>query len=314
MVPERAIPAAAHYLAGMERKFGGRDWAIFAYHCGQGCVGMLQEITRRARGIPADKMTVARMFFAANPAWNRELYDAIQQQMQRDYSPTYWFRIRRAEQLLALYRHDPEEFAHLAQEYKSEFVANVRAPHRLSVWLKKDDLVFRSDDDIRAAMGQKLVKALDRPDYFGYTVKLAADSDYRSEASPSAIGTLAYIAFETRRLYEEMGAKAAFQPLVVTSLVEPEGYAIQRGRPEALAHASGYVFDLDYSALPPAELECLRFVLSDLGWEGYLGFVEDGMDSLHIGCSPGARDFFTKVFQEAAGKASGDIVIGGEGK
>ena len=314
MLPERAIPAAAHYLAGMERKFGGQDWASFAYHCGQGCVGMMQEITRRARGIPADKMTVARMFFASNPAWNRELYDATQQQMQRDYSPTYWFRIRRAEQLLALYRRDPEEFARLAQEYKSDFATNGRAPHRLSVWLKKDDLVFRSSDDIRAALGQKLVKALNRPDYFGYAVKLPADADYLSEASPSAIGTLAYIAFETRRLYEQTGAKGPFRPLVVTALVEPEEYASQKGKPEALAHCSGHVFDIDYSALPPAELECLRFVLSDLGWEGYLGFVEDGMESLHIGCSPGAREFFTKVFQEAAGKASGDIVEVGEGK
>src|SRR6185436_20601089 len=97
---------------------------------------------------------------------------------------------------------------------KSQFVAAGRAPHRLSVWLKKDDLVFRSDDDIRAALGQKLVKALRRPEYFGYAVKLRADSDYLSEASPSAIGTLAYIAFETRRLYEEMGAKGPFRPLV----------------------------------------------------------------------------------------------------
>jgi len=101
--------------------------------------------------------------------------------------------------------------------------------------------------------------------------------------------------------------------LVVTALVEPQDYASQKGKPEALAHCSGHVFDIDYSVLPPAELECLRFVLSDLGWEGYLGFVEDGMDSLHIGCSPGAREFFTKVFQEAAGKAAGDIVEG-EGK
>ena len=314
MLPERAIPAAAHYLAGMERKFGGRDWAVFAYHCGQGCVGMMQEITRRARGIPAGKMTVARMFFSHSPAWNRELYDAIQQQMQRDYSPTYWFRIRRAEQLLALYRRDPAEFARLAQGYKSEFVTNARAPHRLSVWLKKDDLVFRSSDDIRAAMGRKLVKALNRPNYFGYAVNLPADSDYLSDASPSAIGTLAYIAFETRRLYEETGAKGPFRPLVVTALVEPEDYASQKGKPEALAHCSGHVFDIDYSALPTAELECLRFVLSDLGWEGYLGFVEDGRDSLHIGCSPGSREFFTKVFQEAAGKASGDILAGAEGK
>ena len=312
MLPERAIPAAAHYLAGMERKFGGQDWAIFAYHCGQGCVGMMQDITRRARGIPSDKATVARMFFASNPAWNRELYEAMQQQMQRDYSPTYWFRIQRAQQLLALYRRDPEEFARLAQSYKSDFVANARAPHRLAVWLKKDDLVYRSSDDIRAALGQKLVKALDRPGYFGYAVRLPADSDYLSEASPSAIGTLAYIAFETRRLYDETGAKGRFQPLQVTALVEPQDYANQKGKPEALAHCSGHVFDIDYSVLPPPELECLRFVLSDLGWEGYLGFVEDGMDSLHIGCSPGAREFFTKVFQEAAGKASGDLVEGAD--
>jgi hypothetical protein len=305
MLPERAIPAAARYLAGMEQKFGGRDWAIFAYHCGQGCVGMMQEITRRARGIPKDRMTVARMFFGCSPAWNRELYDAIQQQMARDYSPTYWFRIRRAEELLALYRRDPAEFARLAQEFKSQFVTVGRAPHRLSVWLKKDDLVFHNGEDIRAALGTKLVKALDRPGYFGYTLHLSEASEYLSDASPSALGTLAYIAFETRRLYEETGAKAAFRPLEVTALVEPEEYVLQQGKPEALAHCSGHVFDLDYSALPPAELECLRFVLSDLGWEGYLGFVEEGLDSLHIGCSPGSREFFTKIFEEATGKHHG---------
>ena len=48
----------------------------------------------------------------------------------------------------------------------------MRAPHRLTVWLKKDDLVFRSSDDIRSRWGKKLVRALDRPDYFGYTVQL----------------------------------------------------------------------------------------------------------------------------------------------
>ena len=73
----------------MEQKFGGRDWAIFAYHCGQGCVTEMQELTRRARGIPKDELTVPRMFFSNSPAWNRELYQAIQQQMQRDWSPTY---------------------------------------------------------------------------------------------------------------------------------------------------------------------------------------------------------------------------------
>jgi len=74
------------------------------------------------------------------------------------------------------------------------------------------------------------------------------------------------------------------------------------GQHEALAHTSGQVFDLDYSGLPPGELECLRFVLDDLGWDGYLGFIDEGRDNLHIGCSPTTRDFFATVFQEAVGK------------
>ena len=91
----------------------------------------------------------------------------------------------------------------------------------------------------------------------------------------------------------------------MAALVEPEDYARQAGKPEALSHCSGQVFDIDYAGLPPGELECLRFVLDDLGWDGYLGFVEDGMDSLHIGCSPASRDFFTSVFQEAAAAITG---------
>jgi hypothetical protein len=307
LIPERAIPAAARYLAGMEQKFGGRDWAIFAYHCGQGCVSMMQEITRRSRGITKEQMTVARMFFSCSPAWNRELYEAIQQQMQRDYSPTYWFRIRRAEELLDLYRRDPDEFARLSKEYRSDFVTNVRAPHRLSVWLKREDMLYHSDDDIRADAGQHLAHAFNQPDYFGYALKISPEEEaYLSQAAPSAIGTLAYIAYETRRLYEETGAKAPFRPLEVTSLVTPEDMIRLKGHPEALAHCSGQVFDIDYAALPPQELECLRFILSDLGWNGYLGFVEEGIDNLHIGCSPGSREFFSSVFQEAQVKLAAD--------
>jgi hypothetical protein len=42
-------------------------------------------------------------------------------------------------------------------------------------------------------------------------------------------------------------------------------------------------------------------VLNDLGWNGYLGFVEEGTSNLHIGCSPESREFFTSIFEEASG-------------
>jgi hypothetical protein len=304
LLPARAIPAAARYLAGIERKFGGRDWAIFAYHCGTGCVAEMMELTRRARGIPKDEITVPRMFFSCSPAWNRELYQAIQQQMLRDYSPTYYFRIQRAEELLDLYRRDPAAFLALQQDYRNQFSATVRAPHRLSAWLKRDDLIYHTGDDIRADLGNRLAKAPEQSEYLGYSLRLPAPdaptAEFLSEAAPAALGALIYVAFETRRLYQELDpSEPAFRPLPVTALVEPQDYARQSSHREALSHTSGQVFDIDYSALPPGEVECLRFVLNDLGWDGYLGFVEDGTDTLHIGCSPTARDFFTAVFQEA---------------
>jgi len=309
LVPDRAIPAAARYLASNERKFGGEDWSIFAYHCGTGCVTMMKDLTSRARGIPSDEITVPRMFFSCSPTWNRELYQAIQQQMLRDYSPTYYFRIQRAAELLALYRRDPDELMELQQEYKNRFSSGPRAPHRLSAWLRPDDLIYRTGADIRANPGSRLIKAADSAVYLGYSLRLplidSAIADY-SQASPAALGTLTYIAFETRRLFEERNAVGdVFQPLPVVALVEPEDYALQQAsQHEAFAHSSGQVFDIDTSRLPPGELECLRFVLDDLGWSGYLGFVEDGADRLHIGCSPDSREFFTNVWQEAQERLS----------
>jgi hypothetical protein len=304
LVPDRAIPAAAQYLANMERHFGGQDWAIFAYHCGTGCVTFMKGLTSRARGIPTDEITVPRMFFSCSPTWNRELYQAIQQEMLRDYSPTYYFRIQRAAQLLALYRRDPGEFVSLQQEYKNQFASGPRAPHRLSAWLRRDDLIYRTQEDIRANPGDRLIKAPRSAEYLGYSLQLPAEdsatADF-SQAAPSALGALTYVAFETRRLFEEMNALGeTFQPLPVTALVEPETYARQEpSQHEAFAHSSGQVFDIDISRMPEGELECLRFVLDDLGWCGYLGFVEDGAGRLHIGCSPGSREFFAGVWQEA---------------
>jgi hypothetical protein len=116
------------------------------------------------------------------------------------------------------------------------------------------------------------------------------------------VGTLMYIAFETRRLHDELKPKGEkFLPLPVSALVEAQDSGRQVSR-EALSHSSGQVFDIDYAGLPPGEMECLMFVLDDLGWDGYLGFIDEGRDSLHIGCSPTAREFFATVFHDAVGK------------
>ena len=317
--PEKAIPAAAMYLAGMQQRYGGLDWAVWAYHCGEGCVADFRAMAKNAKGLDDPPPSVAKVFFGCSPVWNRDLCEAIRAQMDRDYSPTYWFRVMRAEQLLRMYRDDQTEFRDLAEEYKYSAAPAHRAPDRLSAWLKPKDLIFETGDliqnELASEPGSKLVSAPNDSEFFGYRVvdgqalplqpdEQDVNGNWRVMALPSTIGTLAYIAFETRRLYEALRPGETFMPLEATALVLPKSDAASTdGVPGArmLDHASGLVFDLSLSGLPPDERECLQFVLDDLGWNGDLGFIEEppGKQTLHIGCSPSSREFFAQVFEEA---------------
>ena len=305
--PERAVPAAANYIARLQTKFGGRDWAIFAYHCGEGCASEVLPLAKAALGSKQEP-TVPAMFFAANPARHRELYDAIQRHMQRDYSPTYWFRVKRAEQLLDLYRTDPATFRELAELYRNPIDPAHRVNDRLKVWLKSEEVFYKSPNDLKLASGKALARVFDNPKWFGFSLPVwqgSADTqELYLQASPAAIGTLLYISFETRRLFEALKPKGEhFVPLQIAELVSTTDRPNEGGTslvdPEFPEHSTGQVFDIDRSNLPPGERECLNFILDDMGWDGYLGFIRVTGDTIHIGCSPSSRAFFAAVFQEA---------------
>jgi len=301
MNPERAVPAAANYLARLETKFGRRDWAVFAYHCGEGCVSEMLPLAEAALGHKTQP-SVAAMFFAASPALHRDLYEAIQRHMQRDYSPTYWFRVQRAEQLLNLYATDRAAFTELAEQYRNPNNPERRANNRLVIWLKSNEVFYRSLNDLKLASGKGLEQVFDDAPFFGFAPPSA--EDLYLQDSPAAIGTLLYIAFETRRLFEAHKPKGErFVPLQVVEFVGTTDHPAEAGSllvdPEFPEHSTGQVFDIDRSNLPPGERECLNFVLDDMGWDGYLGFIQVTGDTLHIGCAPSSREFFATVFQEA---------------
>jgi hypothetical protein len=303
--PELAVPAAANYLARMQQKFGGIDLAIFAYHCGEGCVTDFINLAHQSPDFRKEPITVARLFFTASPVHNRDIYERIKEHMLRDYSPTYYFRIRRAEELLQLYTEDPGAFKDLIEDYKNPGDPTKRANDRLSVWLKPQDLVYKSADDLRREEGHSLARVESRPAFYGFQLHPdigswdAKNRDAYRLASPSAIGTLAYISFETRRLFDAMKPKGErFEPLEVTALVR----TLDMTQGELSAHCTGYVFDIAYGDLPPHEKECLDFVLDDLGWNGYLGFIQEMTGTMHIGCSPSSREFFASVYNDMTGK------------
>ncbi len=303
--PELAVPAAANYLARMEAKFGSRDLAIFAYHCGEGCVSDFITFARQSPDMKKQPVTVPRLFFTASPVKDREIYQKIKEHMLRDFSPTYYFRIRRAEELLQLYKVDPDAFRDLVEIYKNPGDASKRANDRLVVWLKPQDMMYKSCEDLRSEEGKSLVRVDNKGGYFGFQLRVegpnsigswdAKNRESYQQASPAAVGTLAYIAFETHRLFDELNPKGEkFQALEVTELVR----ALDGVAGQSIAHCTGQVFDIDYNSLPPHEKECLDFILDDMGWDGYLGFIQESTGTMHIGCSPTSREFFTSIYQE----------------
>lgn len=309
LVPEKAVPAAAKYLARMSAKFDGPDLAVFAYHCGEGCVADFIALAKQSPMFKSQPITVPRLFFAGSPVQNHDIYQRIKEQMLRDYSPTYYFRIMRAQQLLALYKSDPVAFRDLAEAYRNPADPAKRANDRLVVWLKPQDVLYKSCEDLRKEEGKSLARVVNKPTYFGFQLRMDGpdgigywdpkNRDFYLQASPAAIGTLSYIAFETRRLFEAMKPKGEkFMPLEVTALVRtldsPEG--------PMPAHCTGQVFDVAFDYLPPHEKEALEFILQDMGWDGYLGFVLEASGTMHIGPSPSSREFFTQVYSETIDK------------
>jgi hypothetical protein len=316
IVPERAIPAAAAYLSRMTQHFGGRDWAVFAYHCGEGCVTYFQNLRDQLTSSAHPMSSYPSVFFNGSPVWRRELYELVQEHMLRDWSPTYYFRVMRAEQLVKLYQQDPDEFEMLFTAYRNEANPDQRAGHRLLVWLKSEDFAVQTADDLRTA-GSHLVRVMDDPAYYGFQIDKSIGSEDRArqqyywQMSPSATGTLLYLAYETHRLFDlDKPKHEKFEPLEVTDLVYPADYhgrllgSAGESAADFNAHCTGQVFDISLARLGPRERECLRFVLDEMGWDGYLGFSQEtpSTDMLHIGSSPSSRDFFTHVYEDAIGE------------
>jgi hypothetical protein len=147
---------------------------------------------------------------------------------------------------------------------------------------------------------------LDDPRFYGFSLPEVGgrERELYLQNSPASIGTLLYVAFETRRLFDELKPRGErFVPLQVAELVTTTDRPAEAGTllvdPEFPAHSTGEVFDIDRANLPRGERECLNFTLDDMGWDGYLGFIQVTGDTVHIGSSPSSRDFFTQVYEEA---------------
>ena len=256
---------------------------------------------------------------AQTPRHNRELYQALRYHMDRDYSPTYFFRISRAEELLKLYREEPDEFKKLYYEYRNQVDPAQRAPHRLSVWLRPEDLTSSNCDDLRREKGKSLVDVFDDPKFFGFTLRRKVRARSARRIPQIRIYTPRRALHRRHhRLYRVRDAQAVradeaeerelglrwrsrrwSSRSTTRSVSRAAGW---RCKGEMPAHCTGQVFDIALANLPPGQREALDFVLDDLGLERLCRLrarKAAHADVIHVGAAPTARDFFAKIYQDA---------------
>ena len=322
-IPAVAIPIGAQFLEHLAENYhqqykisleAARQFAIWAYHSGEGPVNRALALAKKA-GIKDP--TMAKIFFGNSPGYNQKLFELIQHDLTTDYGPTYYFRVVRAGELLELYRSDPKEYVRLMQTYKSRVPGIAPATTRLDPWNYSTPMLKNIDELKEAIKKNVLVSAPDNPKYFSYALRRqggqgigSADLQNRdlfATDTPEVIGALETVAFETRRCWEQARSKGEkFIPLEVTSMIRTLDYqellhhSNPNSRTKFPSHTIGAV-DVAFATLPKTEQKCVRFVVQDIGFDEYLGYFDEheAQKTLHFAPSPHHADFFLSVYNEA---------------
>jgi hypothetical protein len=323
--PAKAIAVQTRYLVRLTRRYGTVDWALQAYHGGEGgvanTVGRYLGDRRRLftstegaiRGTLASRgggvtrarpmLTYTDLYFGTTP---RSHPDAFSYLFGRsDDHRYYWWKVLMAERAIALYRRSPAEFQ---REWQA-----LRPGQRMEVaWYpQRDELVFRDVADLRRAYEQK---TLVRPpaDLYARGVALgdiapldAANAYHYKGLRPQSMGALLQLA----TLYRRHGGGA---PLRVLSLTQTEQYAasLKARFPEPPPkkpidpadipidmHPTGLCFDLQRpaTAWDRKVLEYALGLLFDRGQIYWLIETGRGPSRYHVCPSPAAADTFARA-------------------
>lgn len=190
------------------------------------------------------EFTAAKLYFDCSPKHHVLQYRAVQKYMDRDWGPTYFFRIKAAERLIQMYRNDRAQFdatwrsmryQRLLEDHEPDRVV----PHRMDAWYGKKDVRFGTRAALETAeKGTAAQPAWLHPvpkdhveGFFGYHLRTRpdeggriAEKDMEHQKSylylgKPAAGCLFYLANEYRKMFGFGG-----HPIEVTTLVRHVGY------------------------------------------------------------------------------------------
>ncbi len=307
--PAQALAGTVRYLTTAKESFGRDDLAVVSYHMG---IGNLSNVLRAyaasgsdvpLRELVADEdLTWARVFFDSSPDRNITAHRLLQR--LGDDSPTYYWRVLAAREIMRLYRDDPDELVRLALLHGAKASAE-------EVLHPPDDTVrFVDSGALEQAWEERLLQQLP-PDAAASHLRIdprmgelaqalgAPPSLYRGLRA-EALATLLYIG---RRVHELSGAS---RPLTVTSTVRDEEYQrlLREANVEATRnyslHTTGYSFDVLRRYEPGGtQASSFQFVLDRLTARGLITWVREPA-AIHVTVSADAAVLVPALLEEAA--------------
>lgn len=284
--PRKSLEATTRYLAFAKGRLGGRDdLAVESYHMG---VGNLQ---RALAAYGAGNIPYAQLFFDSTPVRHAAAWRVLA--ALGDDSATYLWRVRAAEDVMALYRSGEAKLAAQAALQAGPSAERVMRPvggvggsdtprYANDAALRTDDLVAL-DAAVLGGSGVRVSRAL------------AAGPASRRTLRLEAAALLRYLGIAVASI-------AHTQPLVVTAATRTLADEATTGEGDAGAeaspslHTTGYAVDISRDYRSPAQAQAFQFWLDRLTALDVIAWVREPT-SIHIAVGPRAKDLLPSLLR-----------------
>jgi hypothetical protein len=303
--PEQALAGTVRYLTEARRRLGRDDLAVVSYHMG---IGTLSKVLRAYASIGPEvdvpelveerNLSWTRIFFASTPAEHVDAYRLLAP--LGDDSPTYYWRVLAAQEIMRLYRDDTArlrelDLLHAAKRSAEEVLHPPSLTERFADPSELEDAWERRTLHPVVKNPERLWYAV-HPTMGELASRLGRPRALYRGLRPEALALLVYLA---ARVHDLSGAT---RPLQITSTVRDEKYQrlLRTGNPEAAAgyslHTTGFAFDIRRQYESAAQARAFQFVLDDLTARGLIAWVREPV-AIHITVSSEADDLVAMLLE-----------------
>jgi hypothetical protein len=294
--PEQALAGTIRYLSAARERLGRDDLAVVSYHMG---IGNLTNVLRAYSSADADT-AVPDLVEQEDLGWVRVFFDtapdrssAAHELLARlgDDSPTYYWRVLAAREIMHVYRDDPERLQELVLLHGAKGSAEevLRPPSETERFADAADLMRAWETHDLQPLPTDPALGFDVDHSMGELAsQLGQPKELYRGLRAEALALLVYLAGRVQAL------SGATQPLEVTSTVRDDAYQqlLRGGNPEAThgysLHTTGYAFDISRRYESGAQAQAFQFELDDLTARGLIAWIREPA-AIHLTVGPAAK-------------------------